>query len=466
MLSNSDNSLHALSPLDGRYHSQLTELSQLFSEFSLIKNRLYVEVAYILFLSEQKIISPFSTAQKKQLNTVIKSFDTSEAEKIKSIEKTIKHDVKAVEYYLRDLFIEHNLPNNEYIHFALTSEDTNTLAYSLLLQESKKKVVLPTLKNVLRQIVLLSEKFSNTPFLAKTHGQPAVPTTVGKELFVFAERLFEELQILEQQTIAGKLAGAVGNLNAHAISFPKIDWLNISARFVQSLGLESKSVSTQIISAETYTRFFGTLQRINLILLDFNQDMWRYISDGVFLQQQNKTEVGSSTMPQKINPIDFENSEGNLGLANALLTFFIQKLPISRLQRDLSDSTVKRNFGTALGYSILAYTSLEKGLKKIELNKEKNNQELNGHWEVVTEGLQTVLRSEGHKDAYEQLKDFSRGNQLNQKNVTEFIESLSVSTEVKKRLKAITPQTYTGYAHRIVIENSPRINLYLKESND
>ena len=464
MLSNSVNSLHALSPLDGRYHSQLTELSQLFSEYALIKKRVYIEISYILFLADQKIISSFSTPQKKLLLNLITSFDITNAEKIKQLEKTIRHDVKAVEYYLRDFFVEHQLPNSEYIHFALTSEDINALAYSLLLQQAKQNSILPTLKNILQQLLSESEKFSTVPLLAKTHGQPAVPTTVGKELFVFVDRLYQELQIVDHQVIAGKLTGAVGNLNAHKVAFPKINWLEKSRQFVQSLGLESQSITTQISEAETYTRFFSSLLRINLILLDFNQDMWRYISDGVFLQKKNKAEVGSSTMPQKINPIDFENSEGNLGLANALLIFFIQKLPISRLQRDLSDSTVKRNFGTTLGYSYLAYASLEKGLRKLELNFKKIDNELNEHWEVVAEGLQTVLKTQGLTDAYEQLKIFSRGNQLTQKNVVTFIDSLTVSAKVKNQLKCITPHTYIGYAHQLVIDNSPRIKNYLRET--
>ena len=333
-----------------------------------------------------------------------------------------------------------------------------------MLKNAQQEVLLPSLKIILTQLLTMSEKYAGTTMLAKTHGQPAVPTTVGKELLVFAQRLHLEIQLLNQHTFAAKMTGAVGNFNAHVAAFPDHDWPKLSESFITSLGLASSPVSTQIVPAETYTQFFDTLSRINLILIDLNQDIWRYISDRVFLQKVDKNQVGSSTMPQKVKPIDFENSEGNLALANALLGFFTQKLPISRLQRDLSDSTVKRNFGVAFGHCLLAYASLSKGLKKIYPNTTQLAEGLDQHWEVVAEGIQVVLKTHGVDDAYEQLKSFSKGSQLTKQDLQIFIDTLAIESDVKNKLLAITPQSYTGLAEKIVLKNVKSIKSMYKDS--
>lgn len=461
-MSANNTELYVLSPLDGRYHSQLDSLSKLFSEFALIKYRVHVEVLYLLFLSDEKIIPSFSVSERKKISSTIEDFSAADVEEIKNIENKVKHDVKAVEYFLQSFFQKNNLSNKQYVHIALTSEDINALAYGLMLQAAKKEVLIPTLKEVMAELVSMAERYASVPMLARTHGQPAVPTTMGKELLVFAARLYEALIQLDSLPIKGKLTGAVGNFNAHNSAFPNHNWVKLSSKFIQSLGLEPQLITTQIIPAETYTQFFSVLQQINLILLDLSQDFWRYISDGIFVQTLTKDEVGSSTMPQKINPIDFENCEGNLGLANALFTFFIQKLPISRLQRDLSDSTVKRNFGVAIGYSLVAYRSVIKGLKKLSLNTTKLEEELDNHWEVVTEGIQIILKRHGVADAYEQLKAFSRGNHLTKTELNSFIQNLTIAESLKKELLALTPFTYTGYAERLVHEQLPPITNYLK----
>lgn len=465
MLSNNKNALNALSPLDGRYSSQLDNLANLFSEFSLIQSRVQVEIEYILFLSDQKIIPQFTVPQKNKLLSLSKNFSQKNAEEIKKIEQKVHHDVKAVEYFLRDFFKKNKLPNSHYIHFALTSEDTNSLAYGVMLQIAKDAVITPALITLLTKIAEMAEQLSDAAMLAKTHGQSAVPTTMGKELVVFAQRFYEELTILDSINIQGKLTGAVGNYNAHKAALDMHDWPALSSAFIRSLGLAPQTATTQIVSAESYTRFFSSLLRINLILIDLNQDIWRYISDGVFLQKQKKEEVGSSTMPQKVNPIDFENSEGNLGLANALLQFFITKLPISRLQRDLSDSTVKRNFGAALGYCVLAYNSTLKGLQKLSFNSTKTQADLDDHWEIVAEGVQVVLKHHGVEDAYEQLKEFCRGSQLCRTDFEEFISKSDFPPHVSEQLLNITPFSYSGYASDLTKAHITSITSYLKGKN-
>jgi adenylosuccinate lyase len=350
----------------------------------------------------------------------------------------------------------------EFIHLGLTSEDTNSLALGLMLKESIDEVIVSQLREVLSQLTTLAVTTKDAVLLARTHGQPAIPTTMGKEIMVFAVRLFEELQLLTSLPIEAKLSGAVGTFAAQTTAFPKADWESLSQRFITQLGLTPATLTTQIVSAEAYSRIFASIARINSILLDLDQDIWRYISDGYFVQQKSKNQVGSSTMPHKVNPIDFENSEGNLGLSNALLNFFIQKLPISRLQRDLSDSTVKRSIGSALGYAYLGYSSLLKGLGKITLEPRRLQEELKAHSEVVTEGFQVLLRAHGEQRGYEKLQAFSQGKKITTKNITEFIDSLDVSQTLKDELRAITPQTYIGLASKLVETHTARINTYLK----
>ncbi|CAN5274056.1 adenylosuccinate lyase [soil metagenome] len=447
---NQANPLAALSPLDGRYQTQLVGLSHIFSEFALIKNRVRVEVEYFIFLSDQKIGATLTTIQKQSLQKIISDFDESDAEKVKEFEKTTKHDVKAAEYYLRQKLNEVEIDGEEWIHFGLTSEDVNSLAYGLSLTEANKTSILPALKKILAQLTLMVSTTRDVPMLARTHGQAAVPTTVGKEILVFAMRLLPLTKKLEEFQFEAKLSGAVGNLNAHVAAYEPIHWLDLSRNFIETLGLRANIFSTQIVPPESYLEYFQVLQLINGILLDLSQDFWRYISDGYFLQAVEKGQVGSSTMPQKINPIDFENAEGNFGLANALLVFFIQKLPVSRLQRDLSDSTVKRSFGTAFGHCQLGYISLLKGLQKISVNEKGVRAELNTHWEVVTEGIQTILRTSGDATAYEKLKDFSQGQEVSQQNVAQFIEELKVDKETKQKLQKLSPETYLGAVQDII----------------
>jgi len=453
--------LQALSPLDGRYNSQLVDLAHLFSEEHLIKTRLVVEIEYLLFLAQQACIPRFTAANEQRIRGFVSDFSIQDAALVKEYEKKSKHDVKAVEYFLRDRMKAIKIPGSEYIHLGLTSEDVNSLAYSLLITEGKS-VLVTTLRQVLQLLTKMAEVNASVPMMARTHGQEAVPTTVGKELVVFGMRLFRELLIVDSQHVEAKLTGAVGNFNAHTVAFPNKNWIEASQKFVSSLGLKPNIITTQIVPAESYLELFSSLIRINGILLDLNQDIWRYISDHSFGQKVESEQVGSSTMPQKINPIDFENSEGNLGLANALLLFFIQKLPVSRLQRDLSDSTVKRSIGTAFGYCHLAYLSLLKGLPKLTVNTYKLDQELSDHWEVLAEALQVVLRVEGDEGAYEKLRVFSQGKQLTQKDVQEFIEDLTLSSETKARLLALRPETYIGLAPELTAHAVQSINAYLK----
>lgn len=453
--------LQALSPLDGRYNSQLVDLAHLFSEEHLIQTRFTIEVKYLLFLSGHGCIPRFSLEDEKRIHGFVEDFSMQDALLVKEHEKRTKHDVKAVEYLLRDKMDAANISGSHYIHVALTSEDVNSLAYSLLIAEGKR-VLITTLRRLLSELAAMSEEYADVPMLARTHGQEAVATTVGKELAVFATRLFHELLTLDAQHIDAKLTGAVGNFNAHTVAFPKHNWIDLSQKFVSSLDLKPNIMTTQILPTESYLECFSSLIRVNGILLDLNQDIWRYISDHAFGQKVEKEQVGSSTMPQKVNPIDFENSEGNLGLANALLIFFIQKLPVSRLQRDLSDSTVKRSIGTAFGYCQLAYLSLLKGLPKLTVNTQKLHQELSEHWEVLAEALQVVLRVEGDEDGYEKLRVFSQGKQLTEKDLSEFIRGLALPPETQARLLTLRPETYLGLAPELTTDAVQPIKAYLK----
>lgn len=459
-------SLTALSPLDGRYSSQLCELAEVFSEAALIKQRVGVEVAYVLALAAQQIIPRLSKTHQHQLQQLADAFSLADAQRVKELERTTKHDVKAVEYFLRERCVQLQIPVAEFLHLGLTSEDVNALALALQLRQARQQVLLPKLVQVLDRLTALAAQHSATPMLARTHGQPAVPTTMGKELVVFVSRLEQELRQLALLPIEAKMNGAVGNYNAQVVAFPKVDWMQFSSNFITLLGLAPSAVTTQILPAENYCRLFNSLARCNSILIDLNQDLWRYISDGYFLQSVEPGQVGSSTMPQKINPIDFENSEGNLGLANALLNHFAAKLPISRLQRDLSDSTVKRSIGSALGYCLLGYQSVVRGLGKVTVNSARLEQELNEHWEVITEGLQVMLRAYGQVDAYEQLKNFSQGKQLTENSVKLFINSLAIDPTMRAQLLSLSPTTYLGLAKQLTLQEVTRITLSRKEWYD
>lgn len=456
--------LHALSPLDGRYQSQLTSLSEIFSEFGLIKARVFVELEYLIFLAEHGIVTKISESEKTVLRNLAQNFDAAAAKKIKHFEKITKHDVKAVEYYLREVLTELNSPLATFIHLGLTSEDTNALSYGLLLQAALEKIILPELKKLLNVITNFAEAATTTPMLARTHGQPAVPTTMGKEFVTVAMRLLPELTFLDSYTFEAKVTGAVGNFNAHQVALGKKNWPELMAEFIKGLGLTANNFTTQIIPAETYTRFFSSLMRINSILLDFNQDLWRYVSDGYLMQSHASGQVGSSTMPHKVNPIDFENSEGNLGLATALLQHFIVKLPVSRLQRDLSDSTVKRSFGTALGHCLLAYLSLTKGLGKIGVNETRLRTELNQHWEILAEAVQVALRASGDGSGYEKLQKLSQGKTLTKTDYQAFVQTEITDDTLQQKLLALTPETYLGIAPELTQQGIAQITKYLQSN--
>lgn len=446
----------AIGPLDGRYFDKTRALAEYFSEEALMKYRVMVEGEYLIALSQKAILRKFTPNEIKTIKSLYEKFDDISYKKIKKFEETTNHDVKAVEYFIKGKLLKTSLKDSiEWIHFALTSEDTNNIAYGLILSEATAKVLMPKLKEIERELELFAKRYKGLPMLARTHGQPASPTTFGKEMSVFLHRLARGLDIIEKQEILVKLNGASGNYNAHTIAFPKIDWLNFSKSFIAELNkkllikLRAKSHTTQIEPHDSYIELFDEFKRINYMLIDFNQDMWRYISDNWVTQKPKVGEIGSSTMPHKINPIDFENSEGNLGLANALFEFFARKLPISRLQRDLSDSTVERAFGIAFGHSYLAYLSLLKGLGKISVNETKIREDLDNHPEVVAEAIQTILRREGVAMPYEKLKELTRGKQVTLEDIHNFIETIQVSEKIKKELKKITPKNYTGLASKI-----------------
>lgn len=443
-------SLTAVSPIDGRYHSDTFSLSNYFSEFALIKYRVEVEVRFLIFFVTRVLKKKLSEAQEKKLHDIYLKFDLDDAQRVKEIESETKHDVKAVEYFLQEKLSLIKVGFTEYLHFGLTSEDTNSLALGLMLKHASEQLLFPQLSSLLTELTKSAVKYKAIPMLARTHGQPAVPTTVGKELIVYATALRNEFINLKKVQIEGKLSGAVGNFNALQLAYPKLNWLKLSDQFITSLGLKPNHFTTQILPADSYVKFFQSLEFINTIIIGFNQDMWRYISDEYFVQTVKEKEVGSSTMPQKVNPIHFENSEGNLGLANALLHHFITKLPISRLQRDLSDSTVKRNFGSALAYCLLAYKSCQRGLSRISPNKALLQIELLKHFEVVTEGVQTLLRTSGDSTAYEKLKAFSRGKKITQESLTNFINSLHIDSQTQNKLLSLTPLTYLGLAEQLV----------------
>ena len=441
------NPINAISPIDGRYSHLTNELNDYFSESALIKYRIHIEIFYFLELC--KIIpslKKINKSKKKQIKLISENVSTNDIKKVKRIERKINHDVKAVEYFIKDAFIQLGLEKHiEYIHFGLTSQDINNTATPLLFKNSLENVFYIELEKILKNLKKLSNSWKNISMLAKTHGQPASPTKMGKEINVFTSRLHTQLKGLKKIPHSAKFGGATGNLNAHYISHPKINWHLFSKKLINSLGMKRSYPTTQIEHYDNLAAQLDSIKRINNVLIDLSRDIWLYISMDYFKQKVKKNEVGSSAMPHKVNPIDFENAEGNLGVANALFEHLSSKLPISRLQRDLSDSTVLRNLGVPISHSIIAYKSICKGLNKIIINKERIEQDLNNNWLIISEAIQTILRREGFKNPYEVMKDLTRKNSKIQENeIKEFINHLPVSEKIKKELLQITPQNYTG----------------------
>lgn len=444
--------LRALAPLDGRYARETQPLQDYFSEFAYLRLRVRVEIEYLLALSRvAQLVRPLSNAEEQFLRALAADFTLTAAQEIKRLEQTTRHDVKAIEYYLRAQLASTSLADIvEWLHFGLTSEDVNQTAQALALRDARDAVLLPALDRIIARLAALARQYKGTRMLARTHGQPAVPTTLGKEFAVFFSRLKEQRARLSHHRFETKLTGAVGNFNALVSAAPQVDWLAFSDQFIRALGLEPNLLTTQLMPLDNWIRYFDALHLTNSILLDAAQAVWRYISDDYLALRAATGEVGSSTMPQKVNPIDFENAEGNLGLANALLAHYAQKLAISRLQRDLSDSTVRRTFGVALGHSLLAFINFARGLEQIQANEVKMRQDLEAHWEVIAEGAQTILRAAGVPDAYEELKKLTRGKSITQSDINAWIDALTVSDSVKARLRALTPFSYIGLAEQIV----------------
>ncbi len=444
------NKLNTISPLDGRYANSIKDLSDTFSESALMGYRLKIEIEYLIALGNEKAIKnlqSFSKDEQSRLRKIYQNFNTSGAEKVKEIETNTNHDVKAIEYYIQSKVKKSLHP---WIHFALTSEDVNNLSYSLMWQNGLKQVYLPTLLSVNKELKKLARKYKGSPMLALTHGQPATPTTFGKELAVFCSRLDRQIPQMKSHPLLGKFGGATGTWSAQTVAYPKVNWLNFSERFIKKLGLEPNLITTQIEPHDSLAESFHQVVRINSILTDLCRDMWAYISRGILGQKKVAGEVGSSTMPHKINPIQFENAEGNMGIANALLNHFAAKLPVSRMQRDLTDSTTLRNQGVALGHSYLALQNILKGLNRITINKTQMSKELDNHWEVLAEAIQTILRKSGKRDAYEQLKVLTRGQFINAEAMANFVSGLKVSDEDKQTLINLTPAGYIGLAPKLV----------------
>ncbi len=434
--------MQPISPLDGRYASKVNALRPFFTEDALIRARIFVEVSYFGALADEKGIKelkPLLAREKKALQNIIDNFDEKEAQKVRTIEQTTNHDVKAVEYYLHKQVekIAGVKIRKEFIHFALTSEDVNNLAYGILVQDAIKRVLKPELQALIASVRGIASANKSRWMLSLTHGQPATPTTLGKEMMVFVDRLERQRDQLAAFKMQGKFGGAVGNFFAHKAAYPEINWESFGRKFVRSLGLEPLANTTQINPHDDIAELSHLYQRIDTILIDLSRDVWSYISRGVFKQRVVKAEVGSSTMPHKVNPIDFENAEGNLGLANALFGHFADKLPISRLQRDLSDSTVQRNLGVAFGYHVLAIASLQKGLKKLSVDAQRMQQELDMHPEVYGEAIQTVMRKHGMTDAYEQLKQLTRGAKITKQTLLDFVEKLEIPGKDKRQLERL-----------------------------
>lgn len=454
--------LQAISPVDGRYRKHTKELTRFFSESALMEYRIFIETEYLLFLSEHPFIGlrALAPAEREYIRSLRELFP-QDTEMIKDIEEKgfgeiekTNHDVKAIEYYIRFRLSLTSLKDIiEWVHFALTSEDVTNISYGLMLADSLNCVLLPPLARLTDAIDEYAKKYQSLSLLARTHGQPASPTTFGKEFGVFSSRLKKQLAQLREFEIQAKLNGVTGNYNAHYAAYPRIDWCQFTCDFIERVNtragirLKPNLITTQIEPHDTYAELFDLLRRINTILIDFACDIWQYVSDGWLTQKVSPGEIGSSTMPHKVNPIDFENAEGNLGLANALFTFFSSKLPISRLQRDLSDSTVERNFGVSFAHCLIGYLSLIRGLGKISANEIKIKDDLQKHPEIISEALQTILRREGVHDAYEKLKSFTRGKKITKEKMRKFIKNLVIPPEIKEELERITPENYTGLAH-------------------
>lgn len=443
------NALNAISPIDGRYRSKTDSLAPFFSEEALIKYRVRVEIEYFIALCELPLpqLSNFDASKFDSLRKIYLDFTTTDAQEIKEIEKTTNHDVKAVEYFIKKAFDALALSAfKEFIHFGLTSQDINNTAIPLSIKEAMNEVYVPQYLKVLDKLSALASEWAAIPMLARTHGQPASPTRLGKEIQVYVVRLKEQFNLLNDIPSAAKFGGATGNFNAHLVAYPSIDWKAFGQKFVQDkLGLQHSFPTTQIEHYDHMAALFDGLKRINTIILDLDRDFWTYVSMDYFKQKIKAGEVGSSAMPHKVNPIDFENSEGNLGIANALFEHLSAKLPVSRLQRDLTDSTVLRNVGVPFAHTLIAFQSTLKGLGKLLLNKEKFEQDLENNWPVVAEAIQTILRREGYPNPYEALKGLTRTNsKINQASISSFIDTLEVSDSIKKELKQITPSNYTG----------------------
>ncbi len=444
----------AVSPLDGRYGAKTEKCQSIVSEYGLIFYRLYVEIQWLMALSDNTQIgelTPLSSDEQLFLQQLTSSFDEKEALRIKQIEATTNHDVKAVEYYLREKLEAHATLKrlSSFIHFACTSEDINNLAYALMVKQSRDDLLLPPLQEMIKQLDVFAANTASMPMLSRTHGQAATPTTLGKEFKNFSVRLKTHMNYFMKIPITGKCNGAVGNYNAHIVAYPDVNWLNLSQQFVESLGLQWNAYTTQIEPHDFLAQYLNALNVCHTILIDCCRDLWGYIALNYFSQKKSDGEIGSSTMPHKINPIDFENAEGNLGLCIALATHLSQKLPISRWQRDLTDSTVLRNVGSVFGYAVIAYQSFLKGLSKLIPNPDVLKNELDQHWEILAEPIQMVMRRYGIDDAYEQLKKITRGETITQKQLMDFIETLKIPDNAKKELKLLTPSSYVGLAVRL-----------------
>jgi len=442
-------SLNAVSPIDGRYRGKIDSLAPYFSEEALIKYRVKIEIEYFIALCKIPLpqLLDFDVSLYSDLRSIYANFSSNDAMRVKDIEKITNHDVKAIEYFVKEKFHELNLdPYKEFIHFGLTSQDINNTAIPLSIKDAYLNVYIPDLNLVLEKLEELSKQWESVSMLAKTHGQPASPTRLGKEILVFVERIKQQFKLMDSIPMAAKFGGATGNFNAHKVAYPNIDWKNFGTDFVENnLGLTHSYPTTQIEHYDHLAAFFDGLKRINTILIDLDRDIWQYISMNYFKQKIKKGEIGSSAMPHKVNPIDFENSEGNLGLANAILEHLSAKLPISRLQRDLTDSTVLRNVGVPFGHTLIALSSTLKGLNKLLLNEDAIAEDLDKNWAVAAEAIQTILRREAYPNPYEALKGLTRTNErITRQSIANFIDSLDVSNEIKNELKVITPSNYTG----------------------
>ncbi|MEE9411863.1 MAG: adenylosuccinate lyase [Methylococcales bacterium] len=447
-------SLTAISPIDGRYTDKVDLLRPIFSEYGLIRYRVYVEVEWLKALANEPAITEvvlLSQPALEQLDALVKNFSEADASRVKQIESTTNHDVKAVEYFIKESIADNDELNKveEFIHFACTSEDINNLCHVLMLRDCRQQVLSPLSETVIAALNHLAMQLKDQSMLSRTHGQPASPTTMGKELANVAARLQRQLTQIKQVALTGKINGAVGNFNAHCVAYPEVDWLAFSKCFVESMDLVWNPYTTQIEPHDCMAEMFHVLTRWNTILLDFDRDIWGYISLGYFKQKTVSGEVGSSTMPHKVNPIDFENSEGNIGIANALFTHLAEKLPISRWQRDLSDSTALRNVGVAMAHHLIAMQSTLKGMKKLEINSKAMESDLDANWEVLAEPIQTVMRRYGIEKPYERLKELTRGRRIGQQEMQAFIETLEIPEQAKQSLLRLTPDNYIGYATQL-----------------